>query len=117
MKFYPFSPAEQDAVRFFGMSGYRYVMETKKVIAFFSEKRSDWIYFNREAEGTSIVVALNGRPKPTAEDRGMRASSNFHKLPIGPTSRGKMNHQGRQFALPHGSHIPSFLTQLNGTVP
>lgn len=117
MKFYPFTSDEQDAVRFFGMSGYRYVIETKKVIAFFSEKRNDWIYFNRELPGTNIVVALKGRPKPTAQDLGMPASSNFRQLPLGPTSRGKMNHQGRQFALPHSSHIPSFLTQLNGTVP
>lgn len=115
---YPFTPDEQDAIRFFGISGYRFAHETKKAIAFYSDTRRDWIYFNRELPGFNVVIALNGRSMPkTSRPPELRASSNFAHLPKGPTSRGGEQHQGHQFNLPHASHLPNLLTQLNGTVP
>ena len=118
MKFYPFSDVELDAIRFFGMSGYRYATESKEALGFFSDRRADWVYLNREADDQlQVIVDLRGRPRPDAEDLGMRASSNFKQLPLGSTSRGKANHQGRQFRLKSPSHLPHFFAQLNGSVP
>jgi hypothetical protein len=115
---YPFNVTEQDAIRFAGVCGYRFTNDTKYVIAFYNDKRHDWLYFNRKAEGTNFVIALKGRPLPSSFAHAeIVSNSNFRKLPKGPTSRSKVNHQGHQFCLPHASHLPDLLRQLNGTVP
>jgi hypothetical protein len=116
MTTYPFTSVEQDAIRALGRSGFCYVHETKKAIAF-RDQVGRVAYLNREHSGVAIVVGFGSETSLAGRSdvltTNLRASSNFGDLPEGLTRNDNLNHQGLQIVLQSTSDIEAVLEALS----